>query len=347
MPGCEDGRTFERFTDHARRVLVLAQEEARILGHGFIGTVHLLLGLVHESGPVASVLRSFGLGLETIRTRVRDTIGTGENAEASPPFTPRAKRVLELSLREALGLGHQHIAPEHLLLGLLREGSGLAVQVLVALGIDLERLRQQTLTQLGRPGPVARAQAMMSTGLGPDAMVGARWSPTQSSCSFCGRDTWETDHFVSSPNAVICSACLDQAHEALQAARKTERELFLAPRVFGVPPEGTSLESLAVAVSTALGRDSSQEDLTRSIEDFDELQPFWVLAAEHFPIGSKVVLDRVRFLDDYHATVQVRAIYPGGSWLHHALFVQSDHRWKMSAASVREIIGGFGIATPS
>jgi len=152
---------FERFTDRARRVLVLAQEEARLLNHNFIGTEHILLGLIHEGeGVAAKALESLGISLEAVREKVEETIGpAGSGTMGSPPFTPRAKKVLELSLREALQLGHNYIGTEHMLLGLVREGEGVAAQVLVSLGADLSRVRQQVIQLLsgyvGNEGPKA------------------------------------------------------------------------------------------------------------------------------------------------------------------------------------------------
>src|ERR1700694_1098960 len=144
------GQLFERFTDRARRVLVLAQEEARLLNHNFIGTEHILLGLIHEGeGVAAKALESLGISLEAVREKVEETIGpAGSSSPGSPPFTPRAKKVLELSLREALQLGHNYIGTEHMLLGLVREGEGVAAQVLVNLGADLSRVRQQVIQLL-------------------------------------------------------------------------------------------------------------------------------------------------------------------------------------------------------
>ena len=141
---------FERFTDRARRVLVLAQEEARLLNHSFIGTEHILLGLIHEGeGVAAKALDSLGITLEAVREKVEETIGmTGAPPSGSPPFTPRAKKVLELSLREALQLGHSYIGTEHMLLGLVREGEGVAAQVLVSLGADLGKVRQQVIQMM-------------------------------------------------------------------------------------------------------------------------------------------------------------------------------------------------------
>ena len=141
---------FERFTDRARRVVVLAQEEARLLNHNYIGTEHILLGLIHEGeGVAAKALESLGISLEKVRQQVEEIIGAGQSPPSGHiPFTPRAKKVLELSLREALQLGHNYIGTEHILLGLIREGEGVAAQVLVKLGADLARVRQQVIQLL-------------------------------------------------------------------------------------------------------------------------------------------------------------------------------------------------------
>src|SRR5690606_5506171 len=136
---------FERFTDRARRVVVLAQEEAKLLKHNYIGTEHILLGLIIEGAAVAArALEGMGISLEQVRDQVTEIIGEGQQAPSGHiPFTPRAKKVLELSLREALQLGHSYIGTEHILLGLIREGEGVAAQVLVKLGADLARVRQE------------------------------------------------------------------------------------------------------------------------------------------------------------------------------------------------------------
>ena len=141
---------FERFTDRARRVVVLAQEEARMLNHNYIGTEHILLGLIHEGeGVAAKSLEALNVSLESVRQQVEEIIGQGQQAPSGHiPFTPRAKKVLELSLREALQLGHNYIGTEHILLGLIREGEGVAAQVLVKLGADLNRVRQQVIQLL-------------------------------------------------------------------------------------------------------------------------------------------------------------------------------------------------------
>ena len=141
---------FERFTDRARRVVVLAQDEARSLNHNYIGTEHLLLGLITEGeGVAAKALESLDINKDAVRAAVIDIIGEGEKpVEGHIPFTPRAKRVFELSLREALQLGHNYIGTEHLLLGLLKEGEGVASQVLIKLGADLGKVRQTVIELL-------------------------------------------------------------------------------------------------------------------------------------------------------------------------------------------------------
>ena len=153
---------FERFTDRARRVVVLAQEEARLLNHSYIGTEHILLGLIHEGeGVAAKALESLSISLEAVRAQVEEIIGQGGSSPSGHiPFTPRAKKVLELSLREALQLGHNYIGTEHILLGLLREGEGVATQVLVKLGADLGKVRQQVIQLLsGYQGPASKGEA--------------------------------------------------------------------------------------------------------------------------------------------------------------------------------------------
>jgi ATP-dependent Clp protease ATP-binding subunit ClpC len=156
---------FERFTDRARRTVVVAQQEAGRLNHNYIGTEHLLLGLLYEGeGTAAQALGSLGVNLDAARLQVVDIIGTSGSAPTGHiPFTPRAKRVLELSMRESLGLGHNYIGTEHLLLGLLSEGEGVAVQVLERLGVTPTGAHDRVLQILGRApeGGVQSGPAVM------------------------------------------------------------------------------------------------------------------------------------------------------------------------------------------
>jgi hypothetical protein len=180
----EDPTVFERFTDRARQVVVLAQEEARMLNHNYIGTEHILLGLIHEGeGVAAKAFESLNISLEVVRHQVEEIIGQGQATPTGHiPFTPRAKKVLELSFREALQLGHNYIGTEHILLGLIREGEGVAAQVLQKLGADLNRVRQIVIQLLSG-----------YTGLGEGVLTGSEvtgWHPTARSgprCPSCSR----------------------------------------------------------------------------------------------------------------------------------------------------------------
>jgi ATP-dependent Clp protease ATP-binding subunit ClpC len=178
---------FERFTDRARRVVVLAQEEARMLNHDYIGTEHILLGLIREGeGVAAKALESLGISPEAVRRQVEEIIGRGQQAPSGQiSFTPRAKNVLELSLREALQLGHDYVGTEHILLGLIREGEGVAAQVLIKLGADLTRVRQQVDQLLhgyqgkesaaaGPPSQTAPSTSLVLDQFGRNLTVGAR-----------------------------------------------------------------------------------------------------------------------------------------------------------------------------
>jgi ATP-dependent Clp protease ATP-binding subunit ClpC len=178
---------FERFTDRARRVVVLAQEEARMLSHNYIGTEHILLGLMHEGeGVAAKALESLGISLEAGRHQVEEILGQGQQAPSGHiPFTPRAKKVLELSLREAHHLGLDYADSEHLLLALIREGEGVALQALVALGVDLEQLRGRVRELLaGQPawqrepsapgGPVITAEGRTLSSAALEGVVNRR-----------------------------------------------------------------------------------------------------------------------------------------------------------------------------
>jgi ATP-dependent Clp protease ATP-binding subunit ClpC len=204
---------FERFTDRARRVLVLAQEEARQLHHNFIGTEHILLGLVAEGhGVAARALLALDVSGDDVRAQVEEIVGrAAEPITGSPPFTPRAKKVLELSLREALQLGHNYIGTEHILLGLVREGEGVASQVLSSLGVDLGRLRHEVVLLLsGATGPSGAET-------GP-----AEPEPAPAECSFCGRRAPEAGTLLAGRHgAHVCEHCVGDLTERLAAERRS------------------------------------------------------------------------------------------------------------------------------
>ena len=226
---------FERFTDRARRVVVLAQEEARMLNHNYIGTEHILLGLIHEGeGVAAKALESLGISLEAVRQQVEEIIGQGQQAPSGHiPFTPRAKKVLELSLRESLQLGHNYIGTEHILLGLIREGEGVAAQVLVKLGADLDRVQQQVIQLLrGRRGekPHGPAPAPRERGLAPEIAarldaIDLRLSAVEQRAG-TGPDAGELDQQIEQAQRDRHAAVAAQEYERAASLRDREKDLL-------------------------------------------------------------------------------------------------------------------------
>ncbi|MGI8938147.1 MAG: Clp protease N-terminal domain-containing protein, partial [Iamia sp.] len=241
---------FERFTDRARRVVVLAQGEARLLNHNYIGTEHILLGLIHEGeGVAAKALESLGISLEAVRKQVEEIIGQGTQSPSGHiPFTPRAKKVLELSLREALQLGHNYIGTEHILLGLIREGEGVAAQVLVKLGADLSRVRQQVIQLLsGYSGP---GGSTGSSGSGEKAGATAGGSGEAS-----GSGSLVLDHFVRNPTHLAREKNFDpvigRTREAERVMQVLSRRTKTNPVLIGEPGVGKTaiVEGLAQSIA--------------------------------------------------------------------------------------------------
>ena len=228
---------FERFTDRARRVVVLAQDEARGLNHNWIGTEHLLLAVIREGhGVGAKALESMQISLDAARQQVESLIGRGQNpvGDGHIPFTPRAKKVLELSLRESRQLGHDYIGTEHILLGLIREGEGVAAQVLVKLGADLNRVRQQVIDLLhGYQGkePAASGALPRQRGLPPDIIaarlhaIGARLSAVEQRTG-TGPDTGELDQQIEQVLRDRHAAVDAQDYEQAASLRDREKDLL-------------------------------------------------------------------------------------------------------------------------
>jgi Clp amino terminal domain, pathogenicity island component/ClpX C4-type zinc finger len=247
---------FERFTDRARRVVVLAQEESRLLNHNYIGTEHILLGLIHEGdGVAAQALTSLGISLADVRGEVERIIGHGGSAPSGHiPFTPRAKKVLELSLREALQLGHNYIGTEHILLGLIREGEGVAAQVLGDLGADLATVRQRVVQLLSGYQGGTSSGVFSSEGSGAiSRAVFTRASTPQ--CSFCRRDLSEVERYAIGTGAAICNECITAAHAALAAATTGDEQIIvLPPLVTGAPPpdDPAAVDEILAAIHAAL-----------------------------------------------------------------------------------------------
>jgi ATP-dependent Clp protease ATP-binding subunit ClpC len=258
---------FERFTDRARRVVVLAQEEARMLNHNYIGTEHILLGLIHEGeGVAAKALESLGISLEAVRQQVEEIIGQGQQAPSGHiPFTPRAKKVLELSLRESRQLGHDYIGTEHILLGLIREGEGVAAQVLVKLGADLNRVRLRVIELLhgpqGEADPAAHVPAVpRERGLPPEIIaarldaIGARLSAVEQRTG-TGPDTGELDQQIEQALRDRHAAVGAQEFERAASLRDREKDLLAqqASRQQQWAAEHPDLPSLAEQVRQLSG----------------------------------------------------------------------------------------------
>ena len=285
---------FERFTDSSRQVLVLAQEEARQLDSGFIGTEHLLLGLMREeTGIAAQVLAGFDICLPAVRAGAAESIGfSGTAPSGSPPFTPRAKKVLELSLRETLQLGHHNIGTEHILLGLLREGEGVGVQILVGLGVDLARVRQQMSRLLSaghdEPDPEMEVQA------------GSYRRPSFGSrivaCSFCGRTPPESGQLIAGDEAFICERCLRQWVGRVDQLRSSQGRRGLTQHQLGPPgPQPEDPDAARAEISAVYSNHGTLSEDGQSlplVEKGEQLGPTLAAAKEQRPdvVAAEVVI---------------------------------------------------------
>jgi Clp amino terminal domain, pathogenicity island component len=214
---------FERFTEPARQVVVLAQEEARTLRHNYIGTEHILLGLLREEeGLAARVLESLDITVERVRGQVVRIVGSGEEVTSGQiPFTPRAKKVLELALREALSLGHNYIGTEHILLGLVRENEGVAARILLDFDADSEKIRNEVIRMLSGPGGRRG---------GPGGAAGAEGEPTWTPSL-----RWEGASVAWTPNGAELRVPLRLERRA--AALLAESDVWRRPPLDGVRHE--------------------------------------------------------------------------------------------------------------
>jgi hypothetical protein len=349
---------FERFTDRSRRVLVLAQEEARLLEHSFIGTEHILLGLIHEGeGVAAKALQSMDVSLEAVREKVKETIGlAGSAPTGSPPFTPRAKKVLALSLREALQLGHSYIGTEHLLLGLVREGEGVAAQVLRSLGADLPRVRREVMQLLsGRQSedPVtARASPSLVGASNPRARVVL--------CSFCGRGPPESGQLLSGTNAFICEHCIHEWSARLGTLGTPHGWFSIASPgravpVAGEPPEHSEIAESAIRAAFADSGKASEDGVSvPTVERGETLGPVLATARDNrrgiAPQGAEFVtsVDEIVFTDPDHAAVWFSIAVDGRTLLPHhrgdALVV--DGVWKVARSTFCNLMALAGVQCP-
>ena len=282
-----------------------------------------------------------------MRAQVEEIIGHGGQAPTGHiPFTPRAKKVLELSLREALQLGHNYIGTEHILLGLIREGEGVAAQVLVDLGADLARVRQEVIQLLaGYAGSSLVAElATMSTPPGR-----ARTLRGDPQCSVCGRDLWEVSHYVDAGRVFICDVCITSAHAALEAAGADERVLGLPPRVFGSPPEDDpDAVDEVIGVLKAVFGPAVTDETAAYLEDGAELVPILQAAAERYPGAriAEVSAARVRFSGETASVAFELVLTTGGRLSFVGTLTRADGRWIVTRQTIADVLGPGGIALP-
>jgi hypothetical protein len=367
---------FERFSDRARLVLVLAREEAAQLGQPFLGTEHILLGLLREGrGLGGQALESLGVTLDAVRREVQRSAEPSEEGSgvAQPPFTSPAKKLLELSLREALRLGSNDIGTEHLLLGLVEEREGTGHEILESLGAGPDRVREKVLEleqeqgqgepadprplEQGTNAPMARrfapivAPGPVAGGVrqpGPRAFVSPfRFPP--GTCALCGRDLWEVEHYVTAGDIDVCDQCIDVAHRALDEATGDERQLLLPPRVFGDAAYPEAVSDVVEAV-VAVFRPGGAPDLrARHMEDFDELQPLLARAGQH-PVAvsaSTVSVSRIRFIGSTTAEVRLGIGHAGrGTVSFDGRLRRHDDVWKVTRETVVQVLAGAGIQVP-
>jgi hypothetical protein len=348
---------FERFSDQARRVLVLAQEESRLLNHAVIGTEHLLLGLLHEhDGIAARALTQLGLSLEAVRLEVADAVqlaATGPSG--SPPFTPRAKKVLELALREALQLGHSYIGTEHILLGLVREGEGVGAQVLAGLVGDVSLVRQEVIEILS----AHESDGLMGPRTNPFSPERSDPTVRVISCSFCGRGSPESGQLISGVDAFICEHCIHDWSVRLGHERSPVATSSGFPGhhevVAGPPPEHADAAASDIRVAYAgSGTESEDGSSVPTVQGGEALGSVLTAAKEQnrgiAPQGASVVtsVDRIVFTDPDHAAVWFSIAVDGAAVLSRRRgdAVIDNGIWKVARSTFCELMALAGVQCP-
>ncbi len=346
---------------------MLAQEEARLLNHSFIGTEHILLGLIHEQeGIAAKALESLGVSLEAVRARVNETISpAGAGSIGSPPFTPRAKKVLELSLREALQLGHSYIGTEHMLLGLAREGEGVAATVLVSLGADLGRVRRQVITLMSGNQGTEPAGTAQGTGSPENPSFVRRHNSPRARlvmCSFCGLAPPASGQLVSGDNAFICERCIQEWARAIRHRTPVEVRPTIWPPESpseviptGPPPDDQDRARAEIATAFANhGTASADGASAPHVERGEDLGPTLAMVKERnraiAPEDAEVVISvpEIVFIDAEHAAVWFSVSINGRTALprRRGDAVVVDDMWKMARSTFCQIMSMGGVPCP-
>jgi ATP-dependent Clp protease ATP-binding subunit ClpC len=345
---------FERFGDDARRVVVLAQEEARLLGHDSIGTEHLLLALAKaDRRLVFDTFRFFELTYDSLRASVEELRSGGAVPSRHIPFTRRAKKVLELSLREALALGDSSIRAEHILLGVLTEGTGVAVRVLEASGVDLTAMREKVLDLRGRGGvrpadddePRGEARAV-ARGRPSMAMLQAWGGPggrPVPRCALCGRDEQSCERVLVAGGVRLCSDCVRAAVAMLDALPDDAPKLvrYRRPEIAPADKEAAVAEierafdavfsPVRLPIDEALGYVQGGDEARELLEALQE-------GGEHAPVvPSDQTVERVRFVGENEAEVSFGIWMPGSPqpMLFPVHAVREGGSWKVARSAVQ------------
>ena len=329
-------------------MVVLAQEEARLLNHNFIGTEHILLALLRARGTVAArALESLGISLEVARTQVLEAVGSGGTAPSGHiPFTARAKKVLELSLREALQLGHNYIGCEHILLGLIREGQGVAAEILINLGADLARVRARVLELVdggrGESQPESVPTILpVATAVANPVGVGR--------CAFCDRDLWDVDRYVCGEVVAICDACIELCSRTVAGAAAGERALDLPPRVSGTEIGDGDAPAAIVKAFQVVFSDTT-EARAEFLEDGARIVAYMETSQTRVPAGmvQAVRVGRIRLSSADTAEVRFSLVLqqaPAG-YRFEGQAVRREGRWVVSRDTFAQRVATIGIHLP-
>jgi hypothetical protein len=329
---------FERFTDRARRVVVLAQEQARMLNHGYIGSEHLLLGILSDDNGARIALNAHAVTYPNARAELQ--MGT-EVPSGHIPFTTNAKKAIENSLRESQRLAHNEIRSEHLLLGILRTKKCSGAQVVATLADDVDALRRDTIAaasgaaEAGAAGFVSHRPARF-TATGTLGAVG--WV-----CAVCGRDLWDVDRFVRGERGTVCNACVEYAHATLMATN--EREVTMPPRGYGEPrPQPEEMAAIQAAFAAAFGGEDDD-----AMEDSAALRPYFNELRERNPnTTAQFIVQRVRLMDADHARVRYALVVApqGFHFQKDGEAVRSDGRWRVARSTAIDVLRQGGMQVP-
>jgi len=301
------------------------------------------------------LLGTVGIALDPMREQVSRTVATLSGGPGSPPFTPRAKKVLELSLREALDRSSPTIEPGDLLLGVLREGEGVAVQLLVGQGVDLDALRASALSRLEREPGTEPPHSTTTPGatVWPTrqaARFGGRIGPAPRAdvCALCGRDTWDVDRFVTDGSVLLCEICIDAAAATIRDADRGLHRLTLPPRVYGTVPDETAPGAIVEAVTQVMGPEP-QGGWGPFLEDADTISRAVRQARQGRGIdGVQAIVRRMRFVSDDEAWISL-TVHLGpslGGFPFEGPVRRIDGSWKVGRELIGTMLGAVGIPLP-